>query len=193
MPSWTLFALILAALWSQPAAAQSEHPRENTVAIGGGVGFLASDNGTPDVAQTLQATTGNVDAFFEYYSMPRVSLRVMYGWASPKFESPLAGSLRRHHLTLGFIYNWELGRFRPFATIAGGAYFLTRRKTGGEPDDQVNKPGGLLGWGGEYYFRTFAVRSEMNVHILSEEKSLPEFNGKTLSGFTWTFGIKVPF
>jgi hypothetical protein len=58
MPSWTLFALILVALWPQPAAAQSEHPRENTVAIGGGVGFLTSDNGAPDVAQTLQATTG---------------------------------------------------------------------------------------------------------------------------------------
>ena len=193
MNSWTLFALILAALWPQPAAAQFEHPRENTVAIGGGVGFLASDNGTPDVAQTLQATTGNVDAFFEYYYTPRASLRMMYGWASPKFESPLGGSLRRQDLTFGFIYNWELGRFRPFATIGGGAYFLTRRKTGGEPDDRVNKPGGLLGWGGEYYFRTFAVRSEMNVHILSEEKSLPEFNGKTLTGFTWTFGIKVPF
>jgi hypothetical protein len=193
MPSWALFALILVALWPQPAAAQSEHPRENTVAIGGGVGFLASDNGTPDVAQTLQATTGNVDAFFEYYYTPRASLRVMYGWASPQFESPLEGSLRRQHLTFGFIYNWELGRFRPFATIGGGAYFLTRRKTGGEPDARVNKPGGLLGWGGEYNFRTFAVRSEMNVHILSEEKSLPEFNGKTLTGFTWTFGIKVPF
>jgi hypothetical protein len=76
MPSWTLFALILAAVWPLPAAAQSEHPRENTVAIGGGVGFLASDNGTPDVAQTLQATTGNVDGFFEYYYTPRASLRV---------------------------------------------------------------------------------------------------------------------
>jgi hypothetical protein len=193
MPSWALFALILVALWPQPAAAQSEHPRENTVAIGGGVGFLASDNGTRDVAQTLQATTGNVDAFFEYYYTPRASLRVMYGWASPQFESPLGGSLRRQHLTFGFIYNWELGRFRPFATIGGGAHFLTRRNIGGQPDDRVNKPGGLLGWGGEYYFRTFAVRSEMNVHILSEEKSLPEFNGKTLTGFTWTFGIKVPF
>jgi opacity protein-like surface antigen len=193
MRSGTLLALILAALSPQPAAAQREHPRENTVAIGGGVGFLASDNGTPDVAQTLQATTGNVDGFFEYYYTPRTSLRVMYGWASPKFDSTLGGSLRRQQLTFSVIYNWELGRFRPFAAIGGGAYFLTRRKTSGEPDQRVNKPGGLLGWGAEYAFRTFAVRSEMNVHILSEETSLPEFNGKTLTGFTWTFGIKVPF
>jgi hypothetical protein len=193
MRYWIISAFVFVALGSQRAGAQSEHPRENTVAIGGAVGFLASDNGTPDVAQTLQATTGNVDAFFEYYYTPRTSLRVMYGWASPTFEAPLTGSLRRQHLTFGFIYNWELGGFRPFATIGGGAYFLTRRKTVGEADDRLNKPGGLLGWGGEYYFRTFAVRSEMNVHILSEEKSLPEFNGKTLTAFTWTFGIKVPF
>jgi hypothetical protein len=193
MRSCTLFALILTALWLQPAAAQSADPRENTIAIGGGVGFLASDNGTPDVGQTLQATTGSVDAFFEYYYTPRASLRVMYGWASPRFESTARGSLRRQHLTFGFVYNWELGRLRPFVTVGGGAHFLTRRETGGEPDSRVNKPGGLLGWGGEYYFRTFAVRSEMNVHILSEEKSLPELNGKTLTAFTWTFGIKVPF
>jgi hypothetical protein len=193
MRSGTLLALILAALWSQPAAAQLEHPRENTVAIGGGVGFLASDNGTPDVAQILQATTGNVDAFFEYYYTPRASLRVMYGWASPQFDSTIGGSLRRQHLTFGVIYHWELGRFAPFATIGGGASFLTRRNTGEEHGPGVNKPGGLNGWGGEYYFRTFAVRSEMNVHILSEEKRLPELNGRTLTGFTWTFGIKVPF
>jgi hypothetical protein len=193
MPSWTLFALILAALWPQPAAAQSEHPRENTVAIGGGVGFLASDNGTPDLAQTLQATTGNVDAFFEYYYTPRASLRMMYGWASPQFESVLGGSLRRQHLAFTFTYNIELGRFRPFGSIGGGAYFLSRRDSGTEPDRKVTKPGGLLGWGGEYYFRTFAMRTEMNVHILSEEKSLSEFNGKTLTAFAWTFGIKVPF
>jgi hypothetical protein len=184
--------LILVALWPQPAASQSKPPRENTVAIGGSVGFLASDNGTPDVAQVLQATTGNVDAFFEYYYTPRASLRVMYGWASPEFEATVGGSLRRQHLTFGFVYNWELGGFRPFATIGGGAHFLNSRKTD-QPDHRVNKPGGLLGWGVEYFFRTFAVRSEMNVHILSEEKSLPEFNGKTLTGFTWTFGIKVPF
>ena len=40
---------------------------------------------------------------------------------------------------------------------------------------------------------TFAVKSEMNVHILDKEKSLPELNDNTLTAFTWTFGIKVPF
>jgi hypothetical protein len=35
------------------------------------------------------------------------------------------------------------------------------------------KPGGSLGWGGEYYLRTFAVKSEMIVHILGKEKNFP--------------------
>jgi hypothetical protein len=33
----------------------------------------------------------------------------------------------------------------------------------------------------------------MTVHILAEEESLPELNGNTLTAFTWTFGLKVPF
>jgi hypothetical protein len=194
MRTRTVMASILgAAIWPQVAAAQPATPRENTVAIGAGVGFLAADNGARDAAATLQATTGTVDAFVEYYYSPRASLRGMWGWASPQFEPPLEGSLGRQHLTFSFIYNWELGRLRPFAAVGGGAHFLRSRQASGGPDRAVTKPGGLLGWGGEYYFRTFAVRSEMNVHILSEEKNLPEFNGKTLTAFTWTFGIKVPF
>jgi hypothetical protein len=173
--------------------AQPERARENTVAIGGDVGFLASDNGASDDAPVLQAATANVDAFVEYYYTARTSLRLMYGWAAAQFDSMPDRSLRRHHLTLNFLYNWELGRFRPFATVGGGAYFLSGRESGNLVGRAVTKPGGSLGWGCEYYFRTFAVKSEMNVHILDKEKNFPELNGNTLTAFTWTFGIKVPF
>ena len=188
-----LLALILATLWPQAAAAQAERPRENTIAIGADVGFLASDTGDSDEDQTLQSVTGTVDGFVEYYYTPRASLRVMYGWAAPQFESAPARTLRRHQLNVNFIYNWEFGRFRPFATLGGGGYFLSRREGGDLVGSSVIKPGGSLGWGGEFYFRTFAVKSEMNVHILDEEKNFPELDGKTLTAFTWTFGIKVPF
>ncbi len=193
MRAGIFIALILAALWPRPAAAQPERPRHNTVAVGGDVGFLASDNGTSDSAPTLQTATGNVDAFVEYYYTPRASLRLMYGWAAPEFDSIPERTLRRHHLNLNFLYNWGLGRFRLFATVGGGAYFLSGRESGNLVGAAMTKPGGSLGWGVEYYFRTFAVKSEMNVHILNEEKRFPEFNGKTLTAFTWTFGIKVPF
>jgi hypothetical protein len=98
-----------------------------------------------------------------------------------------------HSGTLNFLYNWELGRFRPFATAGGGAYFLSGRESGKLVGSAVTKPGGSLGWGGEYYFRTFAVKSEMNVHILDKEKRFSELTDNTLTAFTWTFGIKVPF
>jgi hypothetical protein len=189
----TLVTLILVTLCPLAAAAQAERPRENTVAIGGDVGLLASDTGESHDQQALQSVTGTVDAFVEYYYTPRASLRAMYGWAAPGFESVPGLTLRRHHLNVNFIYNWEFGRFRPFATLGGGAYFLSRREGGALAGTGVIKPGGSLGWGGEYYFRTFAIKSEMNVHILNEEKTFPELTGKTLTAFTWTFGIKVPF
>jgi hypothetical protein len=193
MRPMTLAALILVTLWPLAAAAQAERPREHTVAIGGDVGFLASDTGESNDEQALQSATGTVDVFVEYYYTPRASLRAMYGWAAPEFESVAGRTLRRHHLNVNFIYNWEFGRFRPFATLGGGAYFLSRREGGALAGNGVIKPGGSLGWGGEYYFRTFAIKSEMNVHILNEEKKFPELTGKTLTAFTWTFGIKVPF
>ena len=189
----TVLAFVVASLSAPAAAAQVERPRENTIAIGGDVGFLAADNAKSDSALTLKATTGAVDAFAEYYYTPRTSLRLMYGWASPEFDSTPGRSLRRHQLTFNFLYNWEIGRFRPFATVGGGAYFLSGRENGNLVGRSVTKPGGSLGWGGEYYFRTFAVKSEMNVHILDKEKNLSELGDNTLTAFTWTFGIKVPF
>jgi hypothetical protein len=102
-------------------------------------------------------------------------------------------SLRRHQLNLNVIYNWDLGRFRPFATLGGGTYFLSRREDGAVLGRTVAKPGGSVGWGGEYYLRTFALKSEMNVHILNTEREFSELDGSTLTAFTWTFGIKVAF
>src|SRR5215207_9453055 len=125
-----ILALIVAIVWPHTAAAQSARPGADTVAIGGDVGFLAPENGASDDARTLEVATGHVDAFVEYYYTSRVSLRGMYGWASPAFESMPGGSLRRQHLNLNVIFNWELGRFRPFATVGGGTYFLSRRESG---------------------------------------------------------------
>jgi hypothetical protein len=38
-----------------------------------------------------------------------------------------------------------------------------------------------------------AVKSEMSVHILSDEADLPELRGNTLTAFTWTFGLEALF
>lgn len=192
MRTGVLFVFVLLVLCPGPLAAQTEGPREHTFAAGADVGFLAPDDGESDASRTLQ-NAGAVDAFIEYYSTARTSLRIMYGWAAPPFESIPDRSLRRQHLNVNFIYNLQFGRFRPFGTVGGGAYFLGVRENGTRVARAVTKPGGTLGWGAEYAFRTFAVKSEMNVHILDTENRLADFDGRTLTAFTWTFGIKVPF
>jgi hypothetical protein len=55
------------------------------------------------------------------------------------------------------------------------------------------RPGANVGLGIEYYLRTFAIKSAMNVHILSNDRHFAELDGATLSAFTWTFGLNVPF
>jgi hypothetical protein len=116
----------------------------------------------------------------------------MYGWSSPEFESS-PQSLRRQHVTLNVVYNRTIGRLRPFATIGGGAYFIDVREGGDTVGTGVTKPGGNFGAGAEYDFRSLAVRSEMTVHVLDQEKSLPALTDRTLTAFTWTFGLKVAF
>lgn len=186
--------VILAGVASAVTEAQTAGPRENTIAVGGDVGFLASDNvASEGGATTLDAVTGSADAFVEYYYTDRVSFRAMYGWAAPRFGSVPELSLRRQHVTVNLLYNWQVGRLRPFAAIGGGTVFVSRRREGNTVGQTLAKPGGALGGGAEYYFRTFAVRSEMSVHVLNDEKGIPELEGATLTGFTWTFGVKVPF
>jgi hypothetical protein len=180
----TIVATAVLAVAPYAASGQQNTPDENTVAVGGSVGFHAMDSESDDVA-------ANLDAFVEYYYTPRASIRAMYSWAEPELESTPERTLRQQRLLVNFLYNWDMGRFRPFATIGGGAYFLQRREDGESIGDRVTKPGANIGWGVEYYLRTFALRSEMNVHILNREDS-PEFDGE-LSAFSWTFGFKVPF
>ena len=165
-------------------AAQPKTPSHNTMAVGGNVGFHAMDTESDDLA-------ANLEPYFEYYYTPRTSLRVMFGWAEPELQATPKRTLRQQRVLVNFLYNWDLGRFRPFATIGGGAYFLQRREGGESIGNRVTKPGGNIGWGLEFYLRTFALRTEMNVHILNKENP-PQFDGE-LSGFSWTFGFKVPF
>jgi hypothetical protein len=178
-----LTALICAT--PQGTYAQVRAPRENTVAIGGNVGFHATDTGSDD------EHGANLEAFAEYYYSPRASLRGTFGWAEPELQATPKRTLRQQRVLVNFVYNWPLGRFRPFATVGGGAYFLQPRQDGDSVDRRIAKPGANIGWGVEYDLRTLAVRTEMTVHILNKEDS-PQFAGE-LSGFAWTFGVKVPF
>ena len=188
-----MYVVVLAAIVTPRAgSAQVATPQTNTVAIGGDVGFLAPDGGSGE-SPHLQSAVGTVDGFVEYYYHDRVSLRGMYAWSRSQLAQVPGNSLQRQHLTAHVIYSWPLGRFRPFALAGGGAYFLNTNDHPEGPGRSVIKPGGSVGWGVEFYLRTFALRSEMNVHVLNDEIQFPELGGNTLTAFAWTFGIKVPF
>jgi hypothetical protein len=180
---WALVFVMVMCL-PRISEAQVVTPAAHTVAIGGDMGFIAvkDSEGTAAFA---------VDAFAEYYATPRVSVRGLYGWSRTDLEVETQRSLRRQHVLLNVIYNWDLGRFRPFGTVGGGAFFVQPQQDGQSVGASLTKPGASLGWGAEYYLSVFAVRTEMNVLILGKESS--ELDAKALSGFTWTFGVKVPF
>ena len=175
------------------AEAQANLPGPNTVAVGAGVGFLAPANEKEESARALESATATTDVFVDYHYNARVSIRGNYGWAQPAFEGGGDRALRRQHVAVSVAYGWSLGSFRPYASVGGGAYFLSRRQGDARVGNDITKPGGVLGWGLEYYLRTFALRTEMNVHILAEDDKLPEIGKPTLTAFTWVFGVKVPF
>jgi hypothetical protein len=176
-----------------PALAQARVPGPNTVAVGAGVGFLAPDTTEEESARVLETATATFDGFVDYHYNTHVSIRGSYGWAQPAFEDGGDRALRRQHVTASVAYGWLLGAFRPYASLGGGAYFLSRRHGDARVGGDVTKSGGILGWGLEYYLRTFALRTEMNVHILTEDDKLPELGTRTATAFTWVFGVKVPF
>jgi hypothetical protein len=183
---------VVVLLVASPGLAQTRTPGPNTVAVGAGVGFLAPANEEDDSARAFEAATATVEAFVDYHYNSRVSIRGTYGWAQPAFEATGDDALRRQHVAVSIVYGWPLRSFRPYASIGGGAYFLSHRQGNARAGNNITKPGGVLGWGLEYYLRTFALRTEMNVHMLTEEDEL-QIGRQTPSAFTWVFGVKVPF
>lgn len=191
-PEVMIITGIVVLLDASPGLAQTRTPGPDTIAVGAGVGFLAPANEEDDAAHALEAATATVEAFLDYHYNAHVSIRGTYGWAQPAFEGT-DDVLRRQHVAVSVAYGWPLGPFRPFASIGGGAYFLSHRHENVRVGNSITKPGGVLGWGLEYYLRTFALRTEMNVHMLTEDDEFPAIGGQTPSAFTWVFGVKVPF
>jgi hypothetical protein len=192
-PEIVMITGVVVLLVASPGLAQTRTPGPDTIAVGAGVGFLAPANEEDDSARAFEAATGTVEAFLDYHYNAHVSIRGSYGWAQPAFEGTGDDAFRRQHLSVSVAYGWTLGSFRPYGSIGGGAYFLSHRQGNARVGSAITKPGGVLGWGLEYYLRTSALRTEMSVHMLTEGDELPEIGRRTPSAFTWVFGVKVPF
>ena len=172
------------------ASAQVQLPAPNTVTVGGDVGplYIEGDPVKKDFFSTASAA-----AHVEYYYNPRVSLRGSFGYANPEYQSDAARTLQQKRVIFNLLYYPLTGRsrtferFRPFATIGGGAYFLETRLADLTVHNSGGKAGGNFGGGAEYWWRTFAVRTEFLVHVVGKADL-----GTSVNGATWMFGIKVP-
>jgi opacity protein-like surface antigen len=174
---------VVVALLALPgfAAAQERVPHEGSSAIGIDVGaFMPSqDNLDPSFLTGIT---------YEYYVTPRVSLRTDFGWANPRFDGS-RDSLRQIPLRADVNYNWERGKWHPFAGAGIGAYFLQHKSNDASFGDSETKTGFNFGGGIEYFFnRNAAWKFEGRYHAVGESQF-----GHDPSGLALTAGVKRYF
>src|SRR5262249_3972640 len=131
-----------------------------------------------------------VNALFEYYMTPRVSLRTGFGFTNPELSNGSNNSLRQLPLRLDVNYNWEGGKWHPFVGAGAGAYVLQDKDPNGHSIGQSeSKPGFNMGGGIEYFTgRTTSLKAEGRYHVIGTTRT-----GHDPSGFVFTGGVKKYF
>ena len=164
------------------ASAQERSPHTGSTAVGVDVGaFIPS-------ADELESAL-IVNALFDYYVTPRVSLRTVFGLTDPGFSQESSDSLRQIPLRLDVNYNWEGGRWHPFVGTGVGAYFLQLKNNGRPAGDRETKFGFNLGGGVEYFLGPrVAVKGEGRYHMIEDAES-----GFDPSGLGLSIGVKTYF
>jgi opacity protein-like surface antigen len=173
-------ALVLVGLAASPALAQRRVPDAGMVAVGGEVGFFIPDNEFD--------TAPVIGGLFEYYPNPRLGLRGTATWTDPEFERGTDDSLRQVRLGFDVIYNWEGGKWHPFAGGGLGAHLLQLRENSRSLGDSETQLGVTALGGVEYFFhRRTTFKIEGRFHFV-DDVGLSD-----PSGFAVTFGIKQYF
>jgi len=133
-------------------------------------------------------TAAIVAGSYEFYLQPRTSIRGTLAWTDPNFERS-GDSLRQIRLLFELVYNWERGKWHPFAAAGAGIYFLQHKFSGRSSGLSETKGGVNLGGGIEYFVhRTVVVKGEAGYSFVGQG-DLPW----SPSGFTLTGGIKKYF
>jgi hypothetical protein len=174
-----LILLCASIAFAVPVAAQT--PSTGVLAAGADIGMLFPDD---QFESTL-----TLDGFGEYYLTPRISVRGLFGWASPGFQGRTEDHFRQVKLLFNGVYNWERGVWHPYVTGGAGAYFV-RQVLDGRNDPARETRGGINLGGGVEYFTSdvFAVKAEARWDIVSHPPALPD-----ATGFTLTVGMKRYF
>jgi opacity protein-like surface antigen len=178
-----LVAMLVLAL-ARPAAAQrpQRQPDSGSIAVGGGFGAFIPSEGALSTGVALE---GHAD----YYLTPRISVRFDVNWNDPPFKRDSGDSLRQVRFGGDAIYNWEGGKWHPFAGGGIAAHLVQQKDSGEDFGASETKAGGDVLAGVEYFFnRTATVKVEGRY----------QFVGKTTlgidpSGFMLLVGLKQYF
>jgi opacity protein-like surface antigen len=180
--------IVLAALLTFPTSALAQRPSpgarvptEGSMAAGGEAGFLVSgdDDLTP---------TPIVGGFFEYYFTPRLSIRPSITFLDAGFDLEEEDSLRQTRLGADVIYNWERGKWHPFAGGGLGVHALRLKDNGRPFGDTANQFGVTALGGAEYFFnRRTSVKFEGRAQFVDDAF------GVDPGGFAGTVGVKRYF
>jgi len=116
-------------------------------------------------------------------------VRPEIGWTDPGFVNSSA-SLRQLPVRVGVNYNWEGGRWHPFAGGGVGAYLMQVKDNNGRPFGvSQTKPGFSAGGGVEYFLNNhLSLKGEGRVHSVERIS-----DGTDPSGVALTFGVKRYF
>ncbi len=179
-----LHASLLAGLLSlaiPSSSAAQPVPNTGQMAVGGDVGvFLPADD----------QLDGSfiVAGFFEYYFTPRLSIRGSVSETRPSYSRGSDEEERQLRLGGDVIYNWERGKFHPFAGGGLGIHNLRFFDAGdniGDNDTNV----GVSGLGGVEVFlnRQWTFKIEGRYQWVDDRPLLEP------DGFALTFGVKRYF
>lgn len=156
-------AVIVALATPLPAAAQAQVPAEGMW----GLGFKAGVSMPFDDALDSAIDVG---VSLEGYVHPRVSIRGQLTGAWFDIEGrPFSGKVSPMAMTGNVVYNWELGKWHPFATGGIGAYRV--RFDEDDLDSSDTELGFDFGGGIEYFFtRRDVLLGEVTWHIIGDDR-----------------------
>jgi hypothetical protein len=182
----SLAIVILVALPFSSAAQQRHHPprqpAEGSIAVGGDVGLFVPADGAfgPSVA---------LEGHADFYLTARVAARFDVDWTDPSFDRESSDSLRQVRLGGDVIYNWEGGKWHPFAGGGIAAHLIQEKDNGRDFGDSETKLGGALLGGIEYFFnRTATIKAEGRYQFVGQTR-----NGYDPSGLVLLIGLKQYF
>jgi opacity protein-like surface antigen len=166
---------------AQRASPGARVPAEGSMAAGGEAGFIAS--GDDDLTPSFI-----VGGFFEYYFTPRLSLRPSVTFLDAGFDDENDDSLRQTRLGADVIYNWERGKWHPFAGGGLGVHSLRLKDNGRAFGDTANQFGLTALGGAEYFFnRRTSLKFEGRAMFVDDAFGLDP------GGFAGTVGVKRYF